>query len=54
MKKHTDKKLKKLGLGRETLAALSPTKLDGVVGGAAVTLTWTCDPTGGYTGGKTL
>ena len=47
----TKKTLKKLDLNRETIVPLAPANLDRVNGGAARTLTWTCDPTGSYGGG---
>jgi hypothetical protein len=45
----TKQSKKKLDLARETLV---PLQLDQVHGGAARTLTWTCDPTGSYGGNR--
>jgi hypothetical protein len=49
MKKHT----KKLSLDRETLVSLQSDALGAVNGGAARTLSWGCEPTGGGGGTKT-
>lgn len=49
MKTKTQPK-KKLDLARETIVPLQALTLDKIHGGAARTLTWTCDPTGSYGG----
>ncbi len=50
MKKQKQTGNRKLDLNRQTLAPLQSDELSNVNGGAARTLTWTCDSAGSYGG----